>query len=254
MSKTEYSIVFDRAGDKYVEVCVCISLHNYECYIVETLDSVLYQTLQPLDLVIVDDLSTDGSRCIAANWLMTNQDRFNNVFLVSHHRNSGLAAARNTGFSLVNTKYVFVLDADNYIYPRCLNRCLEAIKTAKADFAYSIIERFISETGAPDMSAPLMGTENWSRDGLIYGNYIDAMALIRKDAWAGVGGYRSMNGWEDYDLWCSFAEMHLNGVHVPEILCRYRVHKRSMLNTITRANVNGVIDEMMKLHPWLKLK
>src|SRR5262249_11447427 len=150
------------------------------------------------------DLSTDASRCIAANWLTTNQDRFNNACLVSHHRNSGLAAARNSGFSLAKTEFVFVLDADNCIYPRCLNRCLQAIKAAKADFAYSIIERFISETRTPDTLAPLMGTENWSTNGLVHGNYIDAMALIRKDAWARVGGYVSMKGWEDYHLWCCF--------------------------------------------------
>jgi hypothetical protein len=69
-----------------------------------------------------------------------------------------------------------------------------------------------------------------------------------------VGGYRSMKGWEDYDFWCMCAENNLEGVHVPEILCRYRVHGESMLNTITRQNASYVIAEMTKLHPWLKLK
>lgn len=255
MKTTGYSVVFERTGNEKAEACVCISLYNYERYIVETLDSVLFQTLRPLDLVIVDDASTDGSRRVAANWLMVNQERFNNISFASHYRNSGLSATRNTGFSLAQTEYVFVLDADNSIYPRCVSTCLRAIKTVEVEFAYTIIERFVSETGNPCMLAPLMGVESWSKDNLVYGNYIDAMALVRKDAWALVGGYRIMkHGWEDYDLWCKFVENNLNGILVPEILCRYRVHETSMLNTTTRANSHDVIDDMIRHHPWLKLK
>jgi hypothetical protein len=96
--------------------------------------------------------------------------------------------------------------------------------------------------------------EEWSAEGLIYGNYIDAMALVPKYTWALVGGYRSMRGWEDYDFWCRCVENRLEGVHVPEILCRYRVHDGSMLNTLTRQNAELIIAEMTKLHPWLRLK
>jgi hypothetical protein len=80
------------------------------------------------------------------------------------------------------------------------------------------------------------------------------MALVRKTSWRVVGGYRSMSMWEDYDFWCKCAENNLEGVHVPEILCRYRVHKRSMLSTVTRKSENDVVAEMSRLHPWLKLK
>ena len=67
------------------------------------------------------------------------------------------------------------------------------------------------------------------------GNYIDAMALISKDTWERVGGYRSMPvaGWEDYDLWLKFAEAGFNMIQVPEILGRYRYAASSMLQSIT---------------------
>jgi glycosyltransferase involved in cell wall biosynthesis len=223
--------------------------------LVYTITSAIFaRRLTPCYLVIVDDLSTDGSRGVTTGWLAANYDRFNNILFIGHNRNCGLAASRNSAFGLVGTEYVFVLDADNIIYPRCLERCLRAIKVACADFSYSIIERFNSETGEPDGVAPLMGVEEWSVDRLVYNNYIDAMALVRKSAWASVGGYRSMRGWEDYDFWCMCAENRLEGVHVPEILCRYRVHSESMLNTVTRQNAEYVIAEMTKLHPWLRLK
>ena len=254
MNTAGYTTIFARDSGLRSEVCVCISLFNYEQHITEALDSVLHQTLSPLDLVIVDDVSMDASRRIAAKWVVENQNRFNRLNFVSHYRNSGLSAARNTGFSIAQTEYVFVLDADNSLYPRCIGRCLQAITAAKADFAYSIIERFDSVTGSPDALAPLMGVEDWSKSRLQSGNYIDAMALIRKSAWAKVGGYRIMkHGWEDYDLWCKFAESDLQGVRVPEILCRYRVHGTSMLNTTTKANSATVVADMIKHHPWLNL-
>jgi glycosyltransferase involved in cell wall biosynthesis len=254
MNLTNHSVIYERAGSEKSEVSVCVSLYNYERYICEALDSVFNQTIKSMDLVIVDDLSTDGSRGVTTGWLAAYNDRFNDVLFISHNRNCGLAASRNCGFAMVRTEYVFVLDADNIIYPRCIERCLRAIKAARADFSYSIIERFNSETGEPDGIAPLMGTEGWSAERLICYNYIDAMALVRKSAWASVGGYRSMRGWEDYDFWCMCVENKLEGVHVPEILCRYRVHPRSMLNTITRKNADFVIAEMTRLHPWLRLK
>jgi glycosyltransferase involved in cell wall biosynthesis len=254
MSCAEYSIIFERAGSEEAEVSVCISLYNYERYICEALESVFRQTVKPIDLIIADDLSTDGSRGLTIRWLASNRDRFDNILFISHNRNCGLAASRNRAFSLAKTEYVFVLDADNIIYPRCLERCMRAMKVSGADFAYSIIERFNSETGEPDGAAPLMGLEEWSAERLVYGNYIDAMALVRKSTWASVGGYRSMRGWEDYDFWCKCVENGLEGVHVPEILCRYRVHNGSMLNTLTRQSAEFVIAEMTRLHPWLRLE
>src|SRR5262249_34052185 len=134
-----YTTIYNRRGDNRAEVCVCVSLYNYAHHIVEALDSVVLQTLSPLDLVIVDDASTDVGCEVAANWAAHNQNRFNELQLVRHHRNSGLHAARNTGFFIAGTEYVFVLDADNSIYPRCISRCLQAIKSAHADFAYTII-------------------------------------------------------------------------------------------------------------------
>jgi GT2 family glycosyltransferase len=70
---------------------------------------------------------------------------------------------------------------------------------------------------------------------LMAGPYIDAAALIRKDAWAAVGGYSAaadeLYGWEDYDLWLNFANRGMRATFVPEILVRYRSHGASMIHT-----------------------
>jgi len=156
------------------------------------------------------------------------------------------AAMRQTGLGF---EFVFVLDADNEIRPRCIEVLVAALDQSSAGFAYSIIEQF-------GQVQSLTGCDAWSPRLLARGNYIDAMALLRRDTWLRVGGYRAMRtpGWEDFDFWCRCVEAQVDGLLVPEILCRYRVHAKSMLRrtTDTLRNHLLVCDELRKAHPWVE--
>jgi glycosyltransferase involved in cell wall biosynthesis len=230
-------------------VTVCVSLYEYKHYIVECLDSVWAQTETPLSLVVVDDASSDGGGDEVKRWMEAKGSRFEEVTLLRHERNIGLAATRNTAIEHTTSEYIFVLDADNAIYPRCLESLRDALDGNSLAFAYSIIEQF-GEVRS------IIGCDGWSPVKLVHGNYVDAMALIRRDTWKRVGGYRKMRvpGWEDYDLWCRCVEANLAGVLVPEILCRYRVHGRSMLRRSTDSLVHHlqVCDELRDAHPWIE--
>ncbi|MCU0570124.1 MAG: glycosyltransferase, partial [Oculatellaceae cyanobacterium Prado106] len=245
-----HSVLFLQPGERMAQVSVCISLYNYQDYIVETLESVYKQTLEQIDLIIVNDASTDQSAMITQRWLERRRSRFNTIRFVEHTQNSGLAAARNTAISLVETRFVFILDADNALYPRCLARCLETLESSTLAFAYPLIEKFGGTSG-------VIGNLVWNRDRLAHNNYIDAMALIRREALMSVGGYSAMavTGWEDYELWCKFAERDYSGILVPEILARYRVHGNSMLQATTNktGNIEKVKFDMKQRHPWLLL-
>jgi hypothetical protein len=73
----------------------------------------------------------------------------------------------------------------------------------------------------------------WDPQRLRYGNFIDAMAMVRRQALLDAGGYVTdprLHGWEDFALWCAFAQKGLDGVRVPEILARYRVAAHSMIS------------------------
>ncbi|MFT9160914.1 MAG: glycosyl transferase, partial [Acetobacter sp.] len=104
----------------------------------------------------------------------------------------------------------------------------------------------------------LMGEAPFQPMRLMAGNFIDALALVAKWAWAAAGGYytdRAAMGWEDYDLWCSLAELGLKATHVPQILAEYRVHSRSMTNSVTETAEHKarVVALMEQRHPWLRL-
>lgn len=239
---------FDAVRQSGAAVTVCVTVFNYRRHVSQALDSLLDQTLELFDLVVVEDCSTDDSLHVVLEWLSVHAGRFGRARLLQHGRNAGLSAARNTGFASSETEFVFVLDADNALYPRCLSRCAEAVG-ADGAFAFPIIEVFGSRAG-------LIGTEPWDPERLKQGNYIDAMALIRRSAWLEAGGYDPMGGlgWEDYDLWCRFAELGFRGVHVAEILARYRVHDSSMLRKVTNVdNGKRVRREIQQRHPWLEI-
>ncbi len=255
----EYDILFNIDHLRSTKVTVVIPLHNYATFISEAFESVAMQTLPDLDLLVVDDRSTDASLSLVLEWATVNAERFNRLSILRNRVNSGLGLTRNVGFDASDTPFVFTLDADNRLLPGCVAACLAALEATDAAFAYPILREF----GAPDGSVPrwpggLIGIYEFDPVRLSQGNYIDAMALISKAAWSYVGGYDHVRtGWEDFDLWCSFVERGLWGVQVPgEPLAEYRVHDASMdrTNEASREKVRLRIGRLQERHSWLKLR
>jgi glycosyltransferase involved in cell wall biosynthesis len=246
-----FSTIFDFHGfaEGIDGVSVVIPLFNYAEFVTSALDSVANQTHVPLELIVVNDQSTDQSEREVIRWMDSNKHRFTRCRIFRNDENYGLATSRNHGFKSASHKFIFALDADNEIYPTAIQRLLRACILANAQAAYSQLEMFGDQSDVGRAYA-------WERERFVRGNYIDAMALIRKSAWERVGGYALMEvqGWEDYDLWCKFIEEGFEAVFVPQILCRYRVHERSMLRMETNPEADRVIQEMIYRHPWLLTK
>lgn len=246
----EHEIVFESRSDddRAAAASVIVTLYNYEKYIIDCLDSVCRQTATDLDLIVVDDRSRDGSVATTAEWMRSRGDRFRRVMLLRNSENRGLARTRNLAFWSATTDYVFVLDADNLIYPRCVERLTGALDRCDASFAYCYLEKFGVESG-------LLSDRPWDVETLRRGNYIDAMSLVRRSTWREVGGYSTdmkVNGWEDFEFWLKIADRGGRGVLVPEILARYRVHMGSMLNSETRRKESMLWEYIENKHPLVR--
>ncbi|WP_295460907.1 class I SAM-dependent methyltransferase [uncultured Thiodictyon sp.] len=248
LSLPEYETVFrsDRLG--HAEATVIVPLHNYAHYVETALDSVAQQTLRDLDLIVIDDASSDDGLGVACRWAEINSARFNRLLVLRNLSNAGLGPTRNLGFDVADTPFVLPLDADNRLLPDCLTRCLATIRTARAAYAYPVIRQF----GA---AQDTMGVASFDPLRLIAANFIDAMALVSKAAWTLIGGYDNVRyGWEDYDFWCRLAEHGLTGEAVGgDPLAEYRVHGASMLRTTTdsRDNKRRLIEDFEQRHPWV---
>jgi glycosyltransferase involved in cell wall biosynthesis len=207
-------------------VSICVTNFNYANYLPECLNSLAAQTHKNLDLLIVDDCSTnDDSVGVATAWLEANAARFYRATLLVHVRNQGPSEARNTAFRNALSNFVFVIDADNEAYPRAIARLHAAALAGPFDAAYSQLELF------GDRKA-IGSADIWDPEEVRGNNYVDVMGIVRRSAWEQVGGYSHIDeGWEDYDFWLKFVDAGLTPGYVPEILCRYRVHGRSRTAT-----------------------
>ncbi|MDP9224161.1 MAG: glycosyltransferase, partial [Actinomycetota bacterium] len=229
------------ANDAQVDVSVVVTVHNYARFVAEALLSVVSAEGVDLEVIVVDDASIDDSPAIVRGF-MEEHPNFP-ITLYEQRINTGVQRARNLAFSHARAPFAFVLDADNLVYPRGIAKLRDALaRDSQAAFSYGLIERF-DEGGA----VGLMGTEPWDPALLAQRNYIDAMALIRVDVWKQVGGYVTDPllelGWEDYDLWLSFAVAGFHGVHVREIIGRYRVHGVSSL-TMTTLDTSDLMEKL----------
>jgi glycosyltransferase involved in cell wall biosynthesis len=232
-------------------VSVVVSLYNYGHCILDTLSTVAAQSLEAIELVVVDDASTDEGAPIVEAWLRKNSRRFAGVRLLQHVLNGGLAAARNTGFAQAEASWVWVQDADNPLAPRALEQCHRLAERVEAQVA--VIHPLLVTMPAGSSPQVFQGEGRpWQKAIFKPANTVDAMALVRRKAWEEVGGYVHIpDGWEDYDFWCSLMDAGWTGVQCPQPLGTYLHHSSSMTAISALPNVRRLEQLLQARHPWL---
>jgi GT2 family glycosyltransferase len=228
-------------------VSVVVTLHNYAGVVIEALDSVVASIDVDVEIVVVDDHSTDSGRDVVRGFMGAHGDV--PVLLLGRESNGGLPVARNQGVARARAAKVMILDADNALYPTCLHRLAAALdEHPVASFAYATLEAFGVEPG-------LRSHLPWHVPWLCAANYLDAQAMIRRDVLERHGGYRDdeqMWGWEDWDLWLRLAVAGEHGVHVPEMLGRYRTQAASMIamSNLAAERMHAYLAARYPTLPW----
>jgi len=215
-----------------VRVSVISPVYNHGTEIVRALESVVAADYPDLEVVVLDDGSSDGSARSVMRFF--EEHPFLPGLLLAHPVNRGIGAARNALLKRASGEFVFALDADNEIYPPTLRRLVRALDhDPGASFVYSMLQEV--RDGVP---TGLRSALPWEPERFRQANYIDAMALLRRRELVELGGYEEdlrLHGWEDYDLWCRYAEHGRRGAFVPQILGRYHCSEYS---TITLTNID----------------
>jgi glycosyltransferase involved in cell wall biosynthesis len=114
-------------------VSVIVPCYNRENLVVETLESVYQQTYRPIELIVVDDGSSDNSRKVVEEWVNSKNDNEFKIEIL-HQNNGGPSKARNTGLSTCNGEYIQFLDSDDILHPDKLKVQLEILRSSKKDF------------------------------------------------------------------------------------------------------------------------
>lgn len=205
----------------------------------------LPETLASLDgcdeceIVVVDDGSSDHATLELLERLKAGGLR------VVRQPNSGPAAARMAGVHATSAPYILPLDSDDLAVADGVRALAEALDTtSEAQLAWGDYESFglKSElTRSKDTLDPWLIT---------HVNPLPYATLIRREPLVEVGGWAPDLGYEDWDLWMSFAERGWAGVHVPLVVLRYRVHGPRRWSGDTRRH--AVIEEQLRSrHPKL---
>lgn len=129
---------------RQIKVSVIVPIYNVEKYLVECLETILDQTLKEIEIVCVNDGSTDNSREIVKRFAEIDK----RVVLVDKP-NGGLSSARNTGLKHADGKYIYFIDSDDYLEQNALKELYEEAEKEHLDIIYfNAVPLFESEEGA----------------------------------------------------------------------------------------------------------
>jgi len=206
------------AAETSPRISIIIPCYNQGQFINESVESVLNQTLQDFEIIIINDGSTDSY----TNELLRNYDKpKTTVYTIE---NAGLPAARNYGIRKSRGEYFLPLDADDKIDPEFLEKCVPALNSnPDLGFVYAYTRFFGGEEGE-------WRNEQFDERKLLLENTVCVSSLVRRQAFEEVGGYNieMRQGYEDWDFWVSMVEKGWSGYRIPEYLFYYRKRPGTM--------------------------
>jgi len=218
------------------KVSVVIPCFNQGLYLDEAVDSVLAQTFQDFEILVVDDGSTDAETVKILKEYARPKTR------VIHTDNQGLSAARNNGIREAQGAYILPLDADDKIGKGYLEEALRILdQHPEIGIVYCEASYFGVKGGRWDLP-------EYSLDKIMNHNVIFCTALFRKADWAAVGGYNvnMVYGWEDWDFWLSLIHRGLKVYRIPKAYFYYRLREGSMVHAMDEEQ-----RFFMRLHAYL---
>ncbi len=204
-----------------VKVSVIIPCYNDGHYLNDSVGSVLNSTCKDVEIIIVDDGSTNPDTLQVLEMY-----RQQGIRVISHP-NGGLGYARNQGIKASAGQYILPLDADNKVTADFIQMAANLLDHSADDIVYS--KPFFFGEDIPERK---FTTYHLQFDELLRMNYIDACAVYRRTVWEQVGGYDEQmpfQGNEDWEFWVS---SYLKGFHfkfIEEELFGYRIHTGSMI-------------------------
>ncbi|HTZ64171.1 MAG TPA: glycosyltransferase family 2 protein [Solirubrobacteraceae bacterium] len=198
---------------------------------VQALASVVASRYRQFELLVLADGSSDGAH-LAISFLLEEHPTLP-ALLLHQSVERGVARSRNVLVAKARGEYVFVLDAQGGIYPSTLERLVRALDAdPRATFAYPMVAAYEG-----DRVVQLLSSLPWEPERLGREDWIDGMALIRRQRLLELGGYSTdprLAGYDDFYLWCKCAAVGAHGVHVPQVLA-WTTKSSDMQTSQTRA-------------------
>ena len=217
-------------------VSIIITGYNYAGFIGQAIRSALDQTYQAVEVIVVNDGSTDGTGQVV--------NKFREHIEYIEQPNSGVVIARNNGAKHATGEFILFLDADDYLPPEFVEVAIDWLLRYHADFVYTDrkvvgVDQFLYTSHTFDPSL------------LLFSNYVGLTSLIRKSVFERVGGFREelnrTKSYEDWDLWLSLVQQGSVGLYCPQT---YYYHRKLYQGS---RNDAGVFTKLRLRWPIFKL-
>ena len=219
-------------------VSVLVASFNHERFIEQALDSFVSQTHRNLELIVVDDCSTDGSVTRIRRWIeRTGQP----TVLIMNEENRGICAVLNQLFARASGQFCVLLDTDDWMEPDRIHRHVNHFQSLDEDVAVVFGDAALRHEDGRPMGETFLGKVFGDReipngvavfDRLLVSNFIPTPAVtVRRSAIIDAGGFDESLSFDDYDMWLRLS--HRSGFSYCEgVVANYRVLSSSMSHSL----------------------
>ncbi len=219
-------------------VSIVIPLYNASQFILETLDSVLRSSYRPLEIVVVNDGSTDDSLTVVQQYA-ANHDNCH----IYNQENLGVSATRNHAIRETHGEYILPVDADDKIAETFIEHAVQVLES-RPDVRVVGCHAMMFGDVNKEWKLP-----NFSRQLLARKNMIPVTSLFRRADWERCGGFCEEDIYrEDWDFWLSMMELGGTFYRLDEIGLFYRVRKGSR-RAKAKQQKCAIVDAINRRHP-----
>jgi len=239
---------------------ICLS-YNHEKFVVETLNSVVNQNYSPIELIIVDDCSSDATKSIIEDWLLSHSD----VRFIANEVNLGNTKSFNNALKIAKGNYIIDLAADDLLMPNGIQMQMKAFQKStykNLGIVYGNAE-IINENGSfNSFYFPVDGNGNVitkRKTGDIYTSVLSSgdsicsvSTLIKKNVFDFLGGYDETLSYEDLDSWIRASRVY-EFDFIDAVLIKKRIVSNSLGTNFYKKNNKINISTYKILRKALKL-
>ena len=200
--------------DTFGKVSIVMPCYNDGEYIEKSVESVLNSTYEDIELIVIDDGSTD----VRTKDIISKFNEKEKIKVV-YSNHEGPAAARNAAIRYAQGEYILPVDSDDLIDKSYIEKAVKILSSDEnIGVVYCEAELFGKKSGKWDLP-------RYDKAKLLADNIVFITALFRKSDWEKIGGFRETlkNGIEDYDFWLSMLELKKDFYQIPEVLFYYRI-------------------------------
>lgn len=215
-------------------ISIVLPIYNGEKYMRQSIDSVLAQTYQNWELLIMDDGSTDQTASIAQEY--ANRDA--RIHYYKNPQNLRLPENLNRGFSLTKGAYLTWTSDDNYYYPKALETMYFALKEQRKEFAFASCDVIDGEGKIVEC----IMVNNHAPKKIVGCNPVGACFLYTRHVYETVGEYDpKLTLVEDLDYWQRIC-MNFSPACISEKLYAYRWHDDALTSTMRKDTFNKTLE------------